>query len=240
METTKFNNCLYILGYWKHQKNEVLTIVNNDNFDFEKNYMVEFEFEFSTNLLNSNLENKKSFVKYHIQKIFELANHYKIDNPNDITQLDKNINSDVEYYYKKIYNYFEYLLNHIEHSCFINNIDFQLIFHELNIDNHFNIIGLEITNEQDQPMVPDTFDKYGISTKQRFYLLVKTGLLETEMFKGNKITQGAKHKLIAKILSCDVRTAKGMFNNETTFQMSIENLNTIEIMYNKITKNKDL
>lgn len=86
----------------------------------------------------------------------------------------------------------------------------------------------------------ETFDNYEFSVKQRFYLLVKTGLLETKIFKGSEITQGAKHKLIGKILNCVERTAKGMYNNESTYQMSIENQNEIEKLYNKITQNKDL
>ena len=86
----------------------------------------------------------------------------------------------------------------------------------------------------------EILDNYGFSVKQRFYLLVKTGLLETGMFKGSEISQGAKHKLLAKILNCDVRTAKGMFNNEISYQMSIDNQKEIEKLYNKITNNKDL
>jgi hypothetical protein len=99
---------------------------------------------------------------------------------------------------------------------------------------------LNSNNEQPEPIAPEPLDNYGITAKQRFFLLDKIGIRETELFKGTGISQNAKHKLLAKILSCDVRTAKGMFNKETTYQMSIDNQNDIEKMYNKITKNKDI
>ena len=209
MEITKFNNCLYILGYWKHQKNEVLTIVNNDNFDFERNYILDFDIEFNINLLNSqNTENKKSIAKYYIQKIFEIAGYFEHAHHIDYFKLDKKNMSEIEYYYQKIHDYFEDMLHYIERNCFINNIDFQLLLHELKIDNYFSVINLKITDDKPEPIEPEiqTNNEIKITLLNQlgvFDLLTKKGLTNNniaellEFITQSQIKKGSINKTLS-------------------------------------------
>jgi hypothetical protein len=227
-----------------------------EGFDYAI-YRDNFENELENNLLLSqSLEQKAILLKRYLSIIkakniifeFQLKlrieeDKYNIDN--DI--FDKSIPTfyetlnDFDKYVSNCYLFYFILFNRIYEWCVIIKINYHDLLEELSIEDYFNFDKVDNqTPLTPEPIEPEILDNYGFSVKQRFYLLVKTGLLEAGMFKGSEISQGAKHKLLAKILSCDVRTAKGMFNNEISYQMSIENQKEIEKLYNKITNNKDL
>lgn len=57
---------------------------------------------------------------------------------------------------------------------------------------------------------------------QKFLLLVELGFLDQQVFKAN-IPEANKHKVIAKILGCDIRTAKALYNSEPKYQPTPDN-----------------
>jgi hypothetical protein len=70
-------------------------------------------------------------------------------------------------------------------------------------------------------------DNTKYSYNQKFYLLEKIGLLDLHVFKAD-ITNEKKHMLIAKILGCDTRTAKGLFNSEVKYTCTPENAEIVD------------
>jgi hypothetical protein len=260
METTHLETLLSLLLKHTDKLENIEYEIQNRDFNYNK-YIEPCIKEFKKNLINKDKEGKIAIVKYYIfeiepytQKVWFSLNLYEI--------------KDVQIFKRRSYNNRVYvllrpLIDELDFTCNTFDIDFKeqvyscktnfTQFDKLGTkpfrtkifeDSSKNVSLPEYVSKTKktppEPIEPEILDNYGFSVKQRFYLLVKTGLLETEMFKGSEISQGAKHKLLAKILSCDVRTAKGMFNNEISYQMSIDNQKEIEKLYNKITKNKDL
>jgi hypothetical protein len=93
----------------------------------------------------------------------------------------------------------------------------------------------EIYNKRFQQTEPDDLTKF--SHNQKMLLLREIGFLELPIFmtEHTDISQDTKHKLIAKILGCDKRVAKALFNNEAKYMCTPENA---ERVYKFIQDNK--
>jgi hypothetical protein len=112
--------------------------------------------------------------------------------------------------------------NEKDHTKFSNPQKLYLLIPEYN------------STDKEEKIKENEEDHTKFSTLQKLHLLNEIGFLDLPCFKGN-VAQTTKHKILAKLLGCHTRTAKGFLNGEEKYTPKSD---AIEKVNKFITDNK--
>lgn len=77
-----------------------------------------------------------------------------------------------------------------------------------------------------------------ITAGQKYFLLKELGFFETKFFKGFDVKIEDRQKIVAKLLSVEIRTARAFMNDDEKYMYDPEKKKEIEKLLKDITKSK--